>query len=152
MLNLPKIIVHQTASLDGKLTTAPEVLLLFGDERWQAVAGGDEEAYRKARTLHNPDAILEGSGSFILEGDCSEPLPPVESDLAMLYEDFLPASLTNQEERRWFTVVDGRGRVRWMYKEFPGQYWCTMPPRRNTWPTCAGSRSLTWWREMAALI
>jgi hypothetical protein len=36
-----KIVVHQTASVDGKLTTAPGVLLLFGDERWQAVAGGD---------------------------------------------------------------------------------------------------------------
>jgi len=123
MLDIPKIVVHQTASVDGKLTTAPDVLLLIGDERWKAIAGGDEEAYRKARALHNPDAVLEGSGSFVLEGTPSQPLPPVDGEPAMLYQDYLPASLTEQEERRWFTVVDGRGRVRWMYKEFPGQDW-----------------------------
>jgi 2,5-diamino-6-(ribosylamino)-4(3H)-pyrimidinone 5'-phosphate reductase len=123
MHNLPKIVVYQTASVDGKLTTAPDVLLLFGDDRWQAAAGDDDAGYRKARALHNPSAILEGSGSFTLEGSHSEPLPLVESESALLHTDFLPSSLTNQEGRRWFTVVDGRGRVRWMYKEFPGQDW-----------------------------
>jgi 2,5-diamino-6-(ribosylamino)-4(3H)-pyrimidinone 5'-phosphate reductase len=123
MLDLPKIVVQQTASVDGKLTTAPDVLLLFGDERWNAVAGCDEEAYRKARALHNPSAVLEGSGSFVLEGMPSQALPPVDIEHAMLYQDYLPAEITDQEGRRWFTVVDGRGRVRWMYKEFPGQDW-----------------------------
>jgi 2,5-diamino-6-(ribosylamino)-4(3H)-pyrimidinone 5'-phosphate reductase len=123
MLDLPKIVAHQTASVDGKLTTAPDVLLLFGDERWNAVAGGGEEAYRKACALHNPGAILEGSGSFVLEGTPGQPLPAVDIEHAMLYQDHLPASITDQEGRRWFTVVDGRGRVRWMYKEFPGQDW-----------------------------
>jgi hypothetical protein len=41
-MDRPKIVVHQTASVDGKLATAPGVLLLFGDERWQAVAGEDK--------------------------------------------------------------------------------------------------------------
>jgi 2,5-diamino-6-(ribosylamino)-4(3H)-pyrimidinone 5'-phosphate reductase len=123
MSNLPKIVVHQTASLDGKLTIAPDVLLLFGDNRWQAVAGSDEQAYRKARAVHNPGAVLEGSGSFVLEGASSEPFPLLQHDSATLYHDYLPASVTDQENRRWFTVVDGRGRVRWMYKEFPGEDW-----------------------------
>jgi riboflavin biosynthesis pyrimidine reductase len=123
MLDIPKIVVHQIASVDGRLTTAPNVLLLFGDERWNAVAGGDQEAYRKAHALHNPDAVLEGSGSFTLEGTPSQPLPPVNGEPAKLYQDYLPAALMEQEGRRWFTVVDGRGRVRWMYKEFPGQGW-----------------------------
>ena len=123
MLDIPKIIVHQTASVDGKLTTAPDVLLLIGDERWKAIAGDDEEAYRKARALHNPDAVLEGSGSFVVEGTPSQPLPPVDGEPAMLYQDYLPDAITHQEGRRWFTVVDGRGRVRWMYKEFPGRDW-----------------------------
>jgi 2,5-diamino-6-(ribosylamino)-4(3H)-pyrimidinone 5'-phosphate reductase len=123
MSKLPKIVVHQTASVDGKLTTAPDVLLLLGDERWQAVAGGDEEAYRKARAAYNPGAVLEGSGSFVLEGASSGSLASFDGDTALLYTDYLPAALTEQEGRRWFTVVDGRGRVRWMYKEFPGQEW-----------------------------
>lgn len=123
MHNLPNIVVYQTASVDGKLTIAPDVILLFGDERWQAVAGNDDAGYLKARALHNPGAILEGSGSFALEGSHSESLPLVESDSVSLYTDFLPPSLTNQAGRRWFTVVDGRGRVRWTYKEFPDQNW-----------------------------
>jgi hypothetical protein len=41
-MDRPKIVVHQTASVDGKLITAPDVLLLFGDERWQAVTRGDK--------------------------------------------------------------------------------------------------------------
>jgi 2,5-diamino-6-(ribosylamino)-4(3H)-pyrimidinone 5'-phosphate reductase len=122
-MDRPKIVVYQTASVDGKLTTAPGVLLLFGDERWQAMAGGDEEAYNKSRKLFNPEAILEGSGSFTLEGMQIEPLPPLEGNSARFYEDYLPEELTAQPGRRWFTVVDGRGRVRWTYKEFPGQDW-----------------------------
>jgi 2,5-diamino-6-(ribosylamino)-4(3H)-pyrimidinone 5'-phosphate reductase len=122
-MDRPKIVVYQTASVDGRLTTAPDVLLLYGDKRWQAVAGGEQEAYRKARCLHDPGAVLEGSGSFVPDGAHSERLPLVDGDPALLYEDFLPASLIQQQGRRWFTVVDGRGRVRWMYKEFPEQDW-----------------------------
>ncbi len=128
-MNLPRIVVHQTASLDGKLSIAPGVLLLFGDERWQAVAGADEDAYRKSRQLYQPQAILEGSGSFVADGAPLAPaegagsLPPVAENAAEDYHDFLPQSLTDVPGRRWFTVVDGRGRVRWTYKEFPGQDW-----------------------------
>jgi len=121
MHKLPRIIVHQIASLDGKLTTAPDVLLLSGDERWQAVAAGGDKAYHNARSLYDPGAVLEGSGSFVLEGAPLGPLPPVEA--GNLYEDYLPAAVTQIEGRRWFTVVDGRGRVRWTYKEFPDQEW-----------------------------
>jgi 2,5-diamino-6-(ribosylamino)-4(3H)-pyrimidinone 5'-phosphate reductase len=121
-MNLPKIVIHQTASLDGKLSSAPGVLLLFGDERWQAVAGESEEAYNKSRQLYQPQAILEGSGSFVPEGSPSEPWPSVPEQ-AGTYQDYLPEGVVSVPGRRWFTVVDGRGRVRWTYKEFPGEEW-----------------------------
>jgi 2,5-diamino-6-(ribosylamino)-4(3H)-pyrimidinone 5'-phosphate reductase len=130
-MKMPKIVIHQTASLDGKLSAAPGVLLLFGDQRWQAVAGGDEQAYRKSRELYRPQAILEGSGSFVPDGASSfvpeeagvEPLPAPEGESAVSYQDYLPEEVLSVPGRRWFTVVDGRGRVRWSYKEFPGEEW-----------------------------
>lgn len=121
-----KVVHHSVASLDGRLTLAPGILLLYGDPRWQeaaGAAGSSGEVYAKIKALHNPQALLEGSGSLVLEGQQSEPLPPCGGDARSLYQDFLPENVVNQPNRRWLTVVDGRGRVRWLYKEFPGEQW-----------------------------
>ena len=123
-MSRPKVIVYQTASVDGRLTLAPDTLLLYGDPRWEAVAGSSEGVYRRILQAEHPQAILEGSGSFMLEGTPSEPLPPAEGDPAALYEDYLPEEIIHPDGPRfWMTVVDSRGRVRWMYKEFPGEDW-----------------------------
>lgn len=122
-MNRPKVISYALASLDGCLTVAPDALLLYGDERWTAVAGHDEDAYAWLMAEFHPQAILEGSGSFSPPGRPGEPLPPYEGDPTGLYRDFLPAEIVNVPGRRWFTVVDGGGRVRWFYKEFPGEAW-----------------------------
>jgi 2,5-diamino-6-(ribosylamino)-4(3H)-pyrimidinone 5'-phosphate reductase len=53
-----------------------------------------------------------------------ELLPPVVGDPQPLYEDYLPDALVKRPGHRgWFTVVDGRGRVRWTYKEWPDAEW-----------------------------
>jgi 2,5-diamino-6-(ribosylamino)-4(3H)-pyrimidinone 5'-phosphate reductase len=137
-MNTPKIVIHQTASLDGKLSAAPGVLLLFGDERWQAVAGQGEDAYRKSRQLYQPQAILEGSGSFVTDavsGFGEDAVSAFGEDAVFgedaasletgdeLYQDYLPRAVVEAPGRRWFTAVDGRGRVLWAYKEFPGEDW-----------------------------
>jgi riboflavin biosynthesis pyrimidine reductase len=123
-MNKPRVIVHNTASVDGRITLAPGALLLFGDERWEAVAGSSNEAYETLKSVFQPDAILEGSGSFVAEGTESPPLPPADGDASALYQDFLPEAVVNRPGHRgWFTVVDGRGRVRWFYKEYPGEEW-----------------------------
>ncbi len=123
-MSRPKVIVYQTASADGRLTLAPDTLLLYGDPRWEAVAGSSEGVYRRILQTEHPQAILEGSGSFMLEGTPSEPLPPAAGDSAALYEDYLPEEIVHPDGPRfWMTVVDSRGRVRWMYKEFPGEDW-----------------------------
>lgn len=124
MKNRPKVVVIQAASADGRLTLSPDTLLLFGDERWNAVAGEGSELWSRLKAQLEPGAILEGSGSLVLDGTTPDPLPPVTEDTAGLWEDFLPDEIVNRPGHRgWFTVVDSRGRVRWLYKEFPGEEW-----------------------------
>lgn len=122
-MSKPRVIVCNSASVDGKLAVSPGVLLLHGDERWQAIeAWGSTEgaisAFEELKSIHNPQATLEGSGSFVREGDEVEPLPPFEGDSEALYQDFLPDAVVRRAGHRgWFTAVDGRGRVRGWIKE-----------------------------------
>ncbi len=124
-MNRPKVVVCQSASLDGRLTLSPDTLLLYGDERWSAMMGSsDGDFYAQVKAAYQPQVILEGSGSFMLEGMVPDPLPPVEGDPTSLYQDFLPEAIVNRPGHRgWFTVVDSRGRGRWLYKEYPGDEW-----------------------------
>ena len=123
-MNRPRVVVHAIASVDGRVTLAPDVLLLHGDERWQAVAGSSEDVDRWLKFTHKPQVILEGSGSLVRDSDDPEPLPPFAGDTKALYQDFLPDAVVNRPGHRgWFTVVDSRGRVRWAYKEWPEEEW-----------------------------
>jgi riboflavin biosynthesis pyrimidine reductase len=114
----PKVIIINTASVDGKLAISPERPLLYGDKRWQAIeewSPADEStgAYDQIKRIHSPQATLEGSGSFVPKDTEPGPLPPFEGDPEPLYEDFLPDGVIRREGHRgWFTAVDGRGRVR----------------------------------------
>ena len=72
----PKVVTFNSASLDGRVAASRDRLLLWGDERWQAM-GESEEAYRWLRSLHQPQASLEGSGSLVRDEDEPAPLPPV---------------------------------------------------------------------------
>ena len=123
-MDRPYLITFGLASLDGRISLAPDVLLLYGDERWSTVAGSDEDVYQRLMARHRPGAFLEGSGSFVLERSDVEPLPDPEEDDAGLFHDFLPEAVVKHPERRgWFTAVDGRGRIRWMFKEWPDEAW-----------------------------
>lgn len=124
-MNRPHVIVHQSSSVDGRLTLSPDTLLLLGDERWTAVAGSSNDGYEHAKKEFLPQAILEGSGSFVLDSQMPDPLPPVEDDTAPLYDDFLPDTVVRQPGRKWFTVVDSQGRIRWLYKELPDEEWAS---------------------------
>ena len=119
-MNRPKVVVLNGASVDGRLAVSPEVLLLYGDKRWEAIgASRDFDVYEWLKSIHRPQATLEGSGSFVREDDEPEPLSPFASDPQPLYdEDFAPDAVIHRPGHRgWFTVVDGRGRVRWVYKD-----------------------------------
>jgi 2,5-diamino-6-(ribosylamino)-4(3H)-pyrimidinone 5'-phosphate reductase len=126
IMKRPKVVVLNSASVDGRLAMSPEIPILFGDERWNAIEGGDRfNVFAWLKNEHNIQATLEGSGSFVRRGEDPEPLPPIEEDPKDLYEDFIPDAVVQREGHQgWFTAVDGRGRVRWMYKdEFPDDVW-----------------------------
>jgi riboflavin biosynthesis pyrimidine reductase len=118
-MDRPKVVALNGASVDGRLAVSPGKLLLYGDERWQTLGGeSDLDVFAWLRAHHVAGATLEGSGSFVPEGQEPEPLPPFEGDSGVLYQDYLPASrVSSPELRGWFTVVDGRGRVRWGHQD-----------------------------------
>jgi 2,5-diamino-6-(ribosylamino)-4(3H)-pyrimidinone 5'-phosphate reductase len=123
-MSRPRVVVHAIASVDGRVTLAPDVLLLHGDERWEAVAGSTSDVAKWLRFTHKPQAILEGSGSLVRDEDEPGPLPDFAGDPEALYEDFLPEAVVGRPGHwGWFTVVDSRGRVRWAYKEWPEEEW-----------------------------
>ena len=123
-MNRPKLVVYGCVSLDGRLTIAPGVLLVFGDKRWTAIAGSDEEISKWLRDTHKPHAYLEGSGSLVTEKEKLKPLPVFKGDPKTLYKDFLPDSVIKRAGHRgWFAMVDSRGRVRWGFKEWPSEEW-----------------------------
>lgn len=125
-MNRPEVIVLNSASVDGKIAMSPDNLLLYGDERWDAIEGsGGFSVFEWLKATHNPQATLEGSGSFVREDNEPESLTPYEGDARPLYEDFLPEAVVHRAGHKgWFTVVDGRGRIRWVYTdEFPDEAW-----------------------------
>jgi 2,5-diamino-6-(ribosylamino)-4(3H)-pyrimidinone 5'-phosphate reductase len=125
-MSLPRVVVAASMSVDGRLALGRDQPLL--DEgtfrRWQDLQPPSEPMLRQARDsllerLYQPQAMLEGSGSFVtstvgpLTGD------PAAAGVAPdeLYTDFLPRDVVERPGRkRWFAVVDSRGRVRWSIK------------------------------------
>lgn len=109
------------ASVDGRLTLAPGVNLMAGDERWTAMTADLPDPYAWARATHEPQVFLEGSGSFLnpvggaLQG--VEPAPGREG------VHFLPDDVVGVPDRRWFAVVDGAGVVDLQFTEWPDAAW-----------------------------
>lgn len=104
------MITHNVSSLDGRLSL-PGVLLLHGDQRWSAITG---DTATDMWALHQPQAQLEGSNSFVAPDAPAAVLPSVPGGVH-LHTDFLPGDLAGPG-RRFFVVADGRGRVRWTHK------------------------------------
>jgi 2,5-diamino-6-(ribosylamino)-4(3H)-pyrimidinone 5'-phosphate reductase len=123
-MSRPNVVIYGGASVDGRLTIAPGVLLMYGDERWDSIAGSDEEIANWLRAKHKPHLYLEGSGSLVTPQRRPKQLPKFKGEPGMLYQDFLPDSVVNRPGHQgWFCVVDSKGLVRWVYKEFPSKEW-----------------------------
>lgn len=118
----PRVVSCTMVSVDGRLTLAPGVQLLFGDERWTAISG-DADPYAWMRELHDPQVFLEGSGSFVTPEATPIPYSTGEADPSLLDGHFLPADVVDVPGRRWMAVVDGRGRVQLQFKEWPDAAW-----------------------------
>ena len=115
----PRVVTFNLVSVDGRLTLAPGVNLMSGDPRWTALTQGIGDPYVWAREQHDPDLLLEGSGSFLApaHADLLPPGPAVEG------EHHLPASIVAVPGRRWFAIVDGRGQVDLTFTEWPDPAW-----------------------------
>lgn len=120
-MNRPRVVTFNLPSVDGRLTLAPGVNLMAGDERWAAVIDGIGDPYLWARELHDPQLLLEGSGSFVSPEHAE--LTGLESGPALEGEHFLPSEIVDVPGRRWFGVVDGRGVVDLRFTEWPDPAW-----------------------------
>jgi riboflavin biosynthesis pyrimidine reductase len=86
------------------------------NRRWRAVWAADTEELLERRAAaverrHRPTVVLEGSGTFVDDGDGPVELPETDLSAADLLVDFVP-----HRTPKWFAVVDGRGRVAWSHK------------------------------------
>ncbi|MFC9687380.1 dihydrofolate reductase family protein [Kribbella sp. NPDC056951] len=113
-MGFPRVVVSVTSSVDARVTVGRRRLLMDAEAGavWRGLrpAGADDaEAARSAliEELYAPTAILEGSGTFVTVDAGPLELPEAEG----VFEDFLPEPPAGH--RKWFTVVDGRGRVEW---------------------------------------
>jgi 2,5-diamino-6-(ribosylamino)-4(3H)-pyrimidinone 5'-phosphate reductase len=120
-MDRPRIITYNQASVDGRLTLAPGVSLLTGDSRWTALTSDVADPYEWVRQAHDPQVLLEGSGSFLADDAASETAEAATEAVAA--EHFLPDSVVGVPGRRWFGVVDGRGRVDLQFTEWPDPAW-----------------------------
>ena len=81
----PRCITYSMASVDGRLTIAPGVNLMAGDPRWEAATAGLGDPYDWIRREHDPQVLLEGSGSFISpptpQSPSTPPSPPTPTQL-----------------------------------------------------------------------
>lgn len=115
----PRVVTFNLVSVDGRLTLSPGFNLMAGDERWAAVIENIGDPYVWARETHDPQLLLEGSGSFLCPEN-ADLLPPQRGDEA---EHFLPNEVVEVPGRRWFAVLDGQGQVDLQLTEWPDAEW-----------------------------
>jgi riboflavin biosynthesis pyrimidine reductase len=114
----PRVIVSVIATADGRVTLSrAERLLDDGpNRRWRSAWPPDTDELLAQRSAdierrHHPTVVLEGSGTFVADGQGPLELPEADAAAEELWTDFLP-----HRSPRWFAVVDGRGRVAWTHK------------------------------------
>lgn len=146
-MDRPYVITCNQASVDGRLTIAADVLLLAGDDRWHALAM-DSDPHEWMREVHDPDVLLEGSGSFVTDDAGPVAYPDAPPDLRPSGAHHLPDEIVKAPGRRWMAVVDGRGRVQLQFTEWPDPAWAgwhalvltsrTVAPAHLAWLRAAG--------------
>ena len=120
-MDRPRVVTFNLVSVDGRLTLGPGVNLMTGDERWTPFVEDIGDPYLWARKVHDPQVLLEGSGSF-LSPEHAE-IWDVEPEPAPQGAHFLPRSVVEAPRRRWFAVVDGQGGVDLAFNEWPDPDW-----------------------------
>jgi 2,5-diamino-6-(ribosylamino)-4(3H)-pyrimidinone 5'-phosphate reductase len=141
----PRLVVSVTASADGRVTLSRASRLLdeATREMWDSIHPASADGMLAARHAeierrYAPQVVLEGSGTFVADADGPiTDLPAPHGDIAVLYDDFLPAA----RDCRWFAVIDGRGRIRWSRKADAGRQLLVIVSRATPAPYLAYLRS-----------
>lgn len=120
----PRVVVWASMSVDGRVSLGRDRRLLDEENarRWRALHPPSADATTTAQRGEmtdrcHPEAVLEGSGSFVAAsaGPVVD-LPAPDDPDSVLYADFLPAEkLESPAHDSWFVVVDSRGRVNWTF-------------------------------------
>lgn len=112
-MNLPRVVLTSTITVDGRITMGPDQRLIQPEaaRRWATVhpPGLDELLAGRTEQI-GAKVTFEGSGSFV---DRDAPLPRypvVTTPEEQLWAHHLP-----RRAERWFVVADSRGRVDWSY-------------------------------------
>jgi 2,5-diamino-6-(ribosylamino)-4(3H)-pyrimidinone 5'-phosphate reductase len=130
-LDRPYLVVQMSTSVDGRVALGSNRTWWddLADPRCKNPDPGNDALWREIeaniKRIHNPQAEMQGCGSFVKEGEALKPLPAFEGDPAPLYQDFLPEEIVRRPGHQvWLVVVDGRGRLRTGYKgnENPGNH------------------------------
>jgi riboflavin biosynthesis pyrimidine reductase len=131
-LDRPYIVVQISVSADARVALGPNRTWWdeMDDPRAKPLDAGNDALWREVESnikrIHNPQAEMQGSGSFVKEGEPLVPLPPYEGDPEPLYRGFLPDDVVHRPgHEMWLVVVDGRGRMRSGYKgteDHPGNH------------------------------
>jgi riboflavin biosynthesis pyrimidine reductase len=129
-MNKPTIVVITAASLDGRVALGPDrtqwdELDDPRNEEPYGAGGAWKDAVQRIEQIHHPQAEMQGSSSFVRQGEELRPLPPFEGDPERLHRSFLPDKIIQRPNlARWLVVVDGRGRMRSGYQgdESSGSY------------------------------
>ncbi|GAB3413034.1 RibD family protein [Flindersiella endophytica] len=118
----PFVVVSVGASVDGRVTLRRSSLLMHPDagQVWAEMSPPSSGALHHEREalleqLYHPQAVLEGSGSLVTDDAGPLDLPAVDEEPGgALHTDFLPSAIVSSpEHKKWFTIVDSRGRVFW---------------------------------------
>ena len=123
-MNRPRVIMHSVVSVDGRLTTAPGVLLLFGDPRWSAVAGDSSDVYARLMADYQPTALLEEqriAGTGGRSAGAAAALRGRRRRTVLGLSAGVGCGRAGPQVVH--EVVSGRGRVRGWMKEYPGEEW-----------------------------
>jgi riboflavin biosynthesis pyrimidine reductase len=124
----PRVVVAATMSVDGRMALHrnrplldPEASRQWRGLRPESAPALDERRRTYLHERYAPQAVLEGSGTFVAATAEAPDWSGAKAGSGALYTDFLPREVVERPDRdRWFAVVDGRGRVRWSITSMGG--------------------------------
>lgn len=125
-MDRPYIVLQMCASIDGRITTAPNLTMFDRDPIADLLPDSGAIWKKLEQAIEDschPRAMIMGSGTVRREGEPVLALPPFEGNPEPLHEDFLPEEVLTRTTS-WAVLVDGRGRNRGGYKatEEPGRH------------------------------